>query len=366
MRRRRERAAAAAAEAAGGFFPEGGEGHTALSVGAAAAAAAPPPRNPPPPSNPPTAANNSNNDNDNNTNNDNDINNTNTSNKQPLVFLGFWRQLSHTLGDVRAVALGPERRAFWLLVAVAAANQGMASSAVVTFAPALLRKAGVASDAAATALSGTVSGAKVVGVAAALLLVDAAGRRPLATWGGAACSLSLAFLAIADSLSPPRPALLLSSASAFITAFSASHAGLFWVLASELFSMRAKPAAATAATASLFASGAAVNLVFLPMHSSLGGGVTFSVFAAVAASVAVLCYFELPETKGRTLAEVVEGMQRRGGKGGGGGGESGDGGRGAAVPAAAAAASTRGIRWWPPRLPFLRRQGYSRFGGGEL
>ena len=193
--------------------------------------------------------------------------------------------------------------------------------------------------------------------------------------------LSLALLAVADSLRPPSPALLLAAASAFITAFSASHAGLFWVLASELFSMRAKPAAATAATASLFASGAVVNVVFLPMHSRLGGGVTFSIFAAVAASVAVLCWLELPETKGRTLAEVVEVMQRRGGgeagRGAGRGGRAGgDGARGAAAAAAAAAADAadagpsasppREKGWWPPRLPFLRRQRYSRFGGGEL
>ena len=343
-----------AAAGAGGAEKE----HTVLSVGGCGniTPSPPPPPPPPPPRPPPPPPSNK---------------------KEPLIFLGFWRQLAHTLRDVRAVASGPERRAFWLLVAVAAANQGMASSAVVTFAPALLRRAGVASDAAATALAGLVSGAKVVGVAAALLLVDAAGRRPLATWGGAACSLSLLFLAAADSCKPPRPALLLSASSAFIASFSASHAGLFWVLASELFSMRAKPAAATAATASLFASGAVVNLFFLPMHTALGGGITFSFFAAVAASVAVLCYFELPETKGRTLAEVVEVMQkRRGGKGGSGGEEEegederrgGDGGRGAAVvPSAPADSGGSSKSWWPPRFfPFVGRQRYSRFGGGEL
>ena len=173
---------------------------------------------------------------------------------------------------------------------------------------------------------------------------------------------------------------MLAAASAFITAFSASHAGLFWVLASELFSMRAKPAAATAATAALFASGAVVNVVFLPMHSALGGGATFSVFAAIAAAVSVLCFFELPETNGRTLAEVVEVMQSRGGRGGRGGEKGGGGGgiasevdggaaRGALGPHASSSSSSssrRERRWWPPRLPFLRRQKYSRFGGGEI
>ena len=138
--------------------------------------------------------------------------------------------------------------------------------------------------------------------------------------------------------------------------------------------MRAKPAAATAATASLFASGAVVNWVFLPMHSRLGGGFTFSIFAVIAASVAVLCFFALPETKGRTLAEVVEVMQRRGaagkGGGGGGGGEADDEGRGsdgACFQRRAPASSREEKRqWWAPRLPFLRGQRYSRFGGGEL
>ena len=71
-------------------------------------------------------------------------------------------------------------------------------------------------------------------------------------------------------------------------AFSASHAGLFWVLASELFSMAAKPAAAAAATAVLFAVGAAANLAFLPLLAALGPA-SFLLYAAVMA----ICLFSL-------------------------------------------------------------------------
>ena len=190
----------------------------------------------------------------------------------------------------------------------------MASSAVVTFAPALLRRAGVASDAAATALSGAVSGAKVLGVAAALLLVDAAGRRPLATWGGAACSLSPRPARRRGLAAPPEPRPPARGRLGL-------HHRLLGLPRGPLLGARLGALQhARQARGGHGSDGLALRLGrrrqrrFSADALGLGGGVTFSIFAAVAASVAVLCWLELPETKGRTLAEVVEVMQRRGGK----------------------------------------------------
>lgn len=89
----------------------------------------------------------------------------------------------------------------------------------------------------------------------------------------------------------------------FLLAYSVSWASGFWVLVSELFSMRRKSAAASAATAVLFACGAITDLTFLSLESKLGGG-AFVVFAFFAALSGIFVAVFLPETKGRTVEEV--------------------------------------------------------------
>lgn len=75
------------------------------------------------------------------------------------------------------------------------------------------------------------------------------------------------------------------------------------MLISEIFSMSTKSPAAAAASAMLFLSGAVANLVFLSLHRWMGSA-SFLVFGAVAAAGAVYSYLNVPETMGKTLAEV--------------------------------------------------------------
>ncbi len=73
--------------------------------------------------------------------------------------------------------------------------------------------------------------------------------------------------------------------------------------------MAAKSPASSAATSLLFLSGAVTNMVFLVLVDGLGAG-TFLVFAGVALASGLYVYTQLPETKGRTLAEVQDLMSR--------------------------------------------------------
>jgi MFS family permease len=220
--------------------------------------------------------------------------------------------------DARAAAAEPgSRAALGLALVLAASNQLMASSAVVNYAPALLEAAGAGSHSVATALASLVTAAKCVGVAASFVLIDSAGRRPLAVAGAAACATAL--VGVGAAVGAGSPPALTAALSAFVLAFSASHAGLFWVLASELFDMRHKAAAGAVATSTLFASGAAANAVFPTLNASIGGW-AFAGYAAVAAGAGLYCHFRLPETKGKTLGEVGALMAERAGGGGGGGG----------------------------------------------
>lgn len=143
----------------------------------------------------------------------------------------------------------------------------------------------------------------MLGVMLSFFLVDSLGRRPLLLWGSLGCSLSLVALAAADWLASQT--FLVASMCSFIFAFSVSWAGVFWVLLSELFSMSAKSPAASAATATLFLTGAVTDTLFLSLHSWIGPWV-FLVFALLAAAAGLYVAAVVPETKGRTLEAMTQ------------------------------------------------------------
>lgn len=169
----------------------------------------------------------------------------------------FWRTLRDMIGDIHIVACGPERQALLMSLWLAFFNQAFASTSIINYAPQVLERAGVESHSAAALLSSTVGGSKMLGVMLSFFLVDSLGRRPLLLWGSLGCSLSLVALAAADWLASQT--FLVASMCSFIFAFSVSWAGVFWVLLSELFSMSAKSPAASAATATLFLTGAVTD-----------------------------------------------------------------------------------------------------------
>ena len=142
---------------------------------------------------------------------------------------------------------------------------------------------------------------QIVGVSLSIYLIDTAGRRPLLIFGGSSAALAMVLLAAADYM--VNPVLVVCSMCIFIASFSLSYAGVFWVLMSEIFSMSTKSPAVAAASAMLFLAGAVANLVFLSLHRWLGSA-SFLVFGGIAASGAVYCYLNVPETMGKTLAEV--------------------------------------------------------------
>jgi MFS family permease len=143
--------------------------------------------------------------------------------------------------------------------------------------------------------------AKVVGTLIAAVTVDKYGRKPLLFWGGLGCAVFLALAGLA--LSFKSVALFLATLCLFLFSFSVSWAGLYWVVVSEIFSMGAKSPATSAATSLLFLTGAAVNFVYLSLIHWIGG-VAFGLFGLIAAGSAWYVWARVPETKGRTLAEI--------------------------------------------------------------
>lgn len=216
---------------------------------------------------------------------------------------GFWSTLGDMLLDIYIVARGPERRALRTACWLAFFNQAVASTAIINYAPTLMREAGLRSASAASLLTAAVGGSKLVGVSLAFLLVDSLGRRPLLLGGSLGCAAALGALVAADALSSVP--FLLAGMCCFVLAFSISWAGVFWVLLSEFFSMSVKSPAAAAATSVLFLTGAVSNLLFLSLRSWLGPW-SFLVYCLIALASAGYVYWAVPETKGRSLPEVQQ------------------------------------------------------------
>ena len=217
--------------------------------------------------------------------------------------------------DIRGLTSGPERNAFAIATWLAFFNQATCSTSVINFAPEVLERVGVDSKDDAVLLASAVSLCKLLGVSASMFLVDRAGRRTLLLVGSHAAAAAMAGVAIAYDAGDAFGSLLCMCV--FMLAFSASWAGVFWVVLSELFSMRVKSAAVSAAAATLFATGAFTDFVFLSAARAMGGW-AFGAVACVCVCAGVYVQRNLPETAG---------LPRRGsgGDGGGHGGARGEG-----------------------------------------
>ncbi|XP_046420999.1 facilitated trehalose transporter Tret1-like [Neodiprion fabricii] len=96
---------------------------------------------------------------------------------------------------------------------------------------------------------------------------------------------------------------------ALIGAAYLSHFGirlLPWILIGEVFSSQVRSVAAGAVSAFGYACGFVVNKVYLYMKNGMTLAGTFWFYSAVGFVGAIVIYFILPETEGRTLREIQE------------------------------------------------------------
>jgi MFS family permease len=177
----------------------------------------------------------------------------------PEVQEGVWQRLMLTL---RWLLRGEERRATVLVLWLAIFNQASASTAIINYAPKLIEDMHAAEQrrqreqhggeyiavvvdeelhASAILATAAIGLAKLVGVTIGMCMLDspAGGRRPLLIYGSAV--MSVCMLGLAVGVSRGSVSIVVVCMLGFILAFSASWAGGFWVIVSEVFSMTAKP-----------------------------------------------------------------------------------------------------------------------------
>jgi MFS family permease len=190
-------------------------------------------------------------------------------------------------------------------VVLAMLQQLCGINAVIYYAPSIMAKAGFHSS--ESIIYSMILGAvNVAATVVAVRLVDRVGRRPLLLGSTVGCLVSLGLLGLAFVLGTNYvgSAFPLLCLLAYVASFALGFGPVFWLLIAEIFPAEARAAGAGVSTAVNWLANFLVSLVFLPLASAVGEGPTFWIFAGACGLALVFVKSYVPETKGRTLADI--------------------------------------------------------------
>ena len=176
---------------------------------------------------------------------------------------------------------------------------------VVYFAPRVLNELGFQPSVAigfvcAIGVLQLVVGSKIGAV------IDTYGRRPVALGGIAGLAAGLAMLATSSHLRAPWIAVL--GILVFRLSFSASMAPIPYVVSAEVFPSEARSTGAAAGAAAREVANVVVTGTFIPLVNALGATGTWALYVAVVCVAFFVVRATLPETRGRTLESMEDGV----------------------------------------------------------
>ena len=227
-----------------------------------------------------------------------------------------------SLRDLRGDRLGL-KPIVWVGILLSVFQQAVGINVIFYYSTTLWRSVGFGeSDALTITVITSVTNIAVTIVA--ILLVDRIGRRPLLLVGSAGMALSLAAMAFAFStatattaadgtasvaLEEPMSTVALVAANAFVVFFGATWGPITWVLLGEMFPNRIRAGALAVAAAAQWIANFVVSTTF-PALADLGLTVAYGLYAAMAVLSFLFVLTMIPETKGRTLEQMTDTVDR--------------------------------------------------------
>src|SRR3712207_4719300 len=178
---------------------------------------------------------------------------------------------------------------------------------VIYYAPTILQGVGFSEGG---AIAATALGVGVVNVGFTILavrIIDRAGRRPLLIIGLIGMVISLALLGVVFATGGAGGAAgLLATVclGLYIASFAISLGPVFWLMISEIYPLRFRGTAMSVASIANRGSNWLVALTFPDLLATLGGAGSFWLFAALGIVAWFFVYFQVPETKGKSLEEI--------------------------------------------------------------
>ncbi len=155
-----------------------------------------------------------------------------------------------------------------------------------------------------------IGGTNLICTLVAMIFLDRWGRRTmlLTATGGMAVALGILVYALrASSLSPMA---MLGCVIAYTGFFAFGLGPVPWVIISEIFPNKIRARAASLATSTLWASTLLVTFTFLTFVHVFSLSGTFGIYGVLSAAGFVYVWYYVPETRGRTLEEIQELLER--------------------------------------------------------
>jgi MFS family permease len=140
-----------------------------------------------------------------------------------------------------------------------------------------------------------------------LVLIDRMGRRPLLMIAEAGACLFSVLLVIGYVYNVG--ALLVVAVFGYVLSFAIGVGPIPWMMTSEVTPLYASSAVGAVATAVNWAMNFLIGQCFPVIFEAIKG-YSFVIFAGVAALAFVFTWFKVPETKGRTLEDIVKGFEK--------------------------------------------------------
>lgn len=202
------------------------------------------------------------------------------------------------------------RRPLVLAIVVAALQQMTGINTVLYYGSMLFVAHGNSgSDQRAFAANVLIGVTNLVFTLLALAVMDRIGRRILL--GGSASVMLAALLLLVFEFHRTQAhfVLIVGSTMLYVAAFATGLGPGAWVYIAEIFPTNIRGRAMSIATSVLWASCILVSNSFLTLIRALTAAGAFAVYAGICA-VAVVFFFRLPETRGRSLEEIERSWKR--------------------------------------------------------
>jgi len=211
--------------------------------------------------------------------------------------------LTREEGSFREIFRPALRRPLLIAVALAVFQQVTGINAILYYAPRIFEDAGFARMS-AIGQSTIVGLVNMLFTVVAIVLADKVGRRPLLLVATGGMGVSLVLLGAAFKAPAVPASALLLVILVYIAFFASAMGPLVWVVMSEIFPIKVRGSAMGLATVVLWLADFAVTLTFPVISDRFHPSTAFWLYAAMCALAFAFMWWNLPETKGRTLEEI--------------------------------------------------------------
>jgi len=199
-------------------------------------------------------------------------------------------------------------------IGLAAFQQLTGINTVIYYAPTILLFAGLPSAAVSILATAGIGVINVIMTVVAIYLIDRIGRRPLLLIGLVGMVFSLLILGIAfalPGLSSSLGLVSIISLMIYVGSFAIGLGPVFWLMISEIYPLRIRGRAMSAATVVNWGTNLLIAITFLSLVQIIGTSGTFWLYGIIGIGTWIFVYRLVPETKGRSLEEIETQMAGR-------------------------------------------------------